>query len=59
MNKTLKDLAIAGNILFFLWIVYNGIEEGGSSHVTPIHVLAYLGILILLILNAFLLSRKN
>lgn len=53
-----KNLAIAGNFLYILWILYNGVDEF-SAKVTVVHVTAYIGIIVLLIINIFLLSRKE
>ncbi len=56
----LRAIARIGNIVFILWILYNGIDEFGSgSRVTPVHVVAYLGIIVLLLLNFFLLAQKK
>jgi hypothetical protein len=53
-----KYLAIFGNILFILWILYNGINEGFKG-VTPVQFASYIGLTTLLVLNIFLLSRKK
>ncbi len=45
--------AIGGNALFFLWILYNGINQGFQG--TRIEVISYIGLMALLLLNAFLL----
>ncbi len=55
--KLIRRVAIIGNLLYILWILRNGIDEGFKA--TPIHVVSYIGIIFLLALNAFLLSRKN
>ena len=31
LYKLFKYLAIAGNVLFILWVSYNGIDEGFSG----------------------------
>ena len=49
--------AIAGNILFVLWITYNGINEGFQG--TRIEKLSYLALTGLLTVNAFLLIRQH
>jgi hypothetical protein len=52
----LKYGAIAGAIVVLLWIIYNGIDEGFKA--TPREMLGYIAVLILLALNAALLSRE-
>ena len=52
----LKYAAMAGNVLYVLWILYNGIDEGFSAPL--VQKVAYLGMIVLLILNTVLLSRK-
>lgn len=51
--------AIGGNILFVLWITYNGIDEGFSG--TLIEKLSYAALVILLTTNSILLiaSRRK
>ena len=57
-NSTIFDflryVAITGNVLFFLWILYNGIDEGPQG-ATIYQVISYIGLIFLLILNTFLL----
>jgi hypothetical protein len=56
----LRYLAVAGNILFILWILYNGINEGFNGTVPEI--ISYIGLVLLLGLNSALLllaSRKD
>ena len=55
--KLLSWLAIAGNILFVLWILYNGINE--SFQGTMIEKISYITLMGLLTVNALLLIRKN
>ena len=62
MSKTaiynlLRYAAILGNGVYFLWILYNGINEGFSA--SSVQVVSYIGMLFLLILNILLLYRKN
>jgi hypothetical protein len=52
-----KDLAIAGNVIFILWITYNGINEGFKG--TLVQIFSYIGLTLLLILNSILLLRKE
>ena len=55
--KLLSRLAIAGNILFVLWILFNGINE--SFQGTTIEKISYITLMGLLSVNALLLIRKN
>ena len=55
--ELLSWLAIAGNILFVLWILYNGINE--SFQGTTIEKISYIMLMGLLAVNALLLIRKN
>ena len=48
-----RYLAIAGDLLFVLWITYNGIDEGFSG--TPVEKASYAGLTILLLLSAALI----
>ncbi len=62
MDKTtiinlFKYLAVAGNLLFILWITYNGINEGFKG--TLIQIFSYIGLSLLLVLNSVLLLRKD
>jgi len=55
--ELLSWLAIAGNILFVLWILYNGINE--SFQGTTIERISYITLMGLLAVNTLLLIRKN
>lgn len=57
MYETLKNLAVLGDILFLLWIWYNGLDEGFRA--TPVQWAAYLGLTALLILNCVLIFRQK
>ena len=52
-----KYLAIAGNVLFILWVTYNGIDEGFSG--TLVQKVSYAGLVVLLALNTVLILRKG
>jgi hypothetical protein len=52
-----KYLAVAGNLLFILWITYNGIDEGFRG--TIYQILSYIGLVVLLVLNTALILRKD
>jgi len=53
----LTFLAVAGNILFVLWIFYNGINEGFAG--TTVEKFSYIALMGLLLVNAFLLVKKR
>jgi hypothetical protein len=53
----IRYVAIAGNVLYVLWIVRNGINEGFSGN--PVQVASYAGLLLLLALNVALLWRRG
>ncbi|MCB9358025.1 MAG: hypothetical protein H6506_04235 [Calditrichaeota bacterium] len=52
----LRKLAIAANVLFVLWIFYNGLNEGWKG--TPPEIASYVGLALLLLLNSYLLFEK-
>jgi len=52
-----KYLAIAGNVLFILWVTYNGIDEGFSG--TLPEKASYVSLMLLLVLNMVLILRKG
>ena len=59
-NSMLYDFfrftSIAGNFIFVLWILYNGINEGFQG--TIYEIISYIGLLGLLLTNAILLFRS-
>ena len=55
--KFFRFIAILGNVAYILWITYNGIDDGFSAR--PVEIVAVTGLLFLLILNIFLLFRKQ
>lgn len=55
--KIFKYLTITGNILFILWVTFNGIDEGFRG--TLFQKVSYIGLVILLVLNISLLLRKK
>lgn len=57
LTVLLSNAAIAGNILFTLWILYNGINEGFQG--TIIEKFSYVTLMGLLVLNAFLLMHNR
>jgi hypothetical protein len=56
--KSFKYLVIIGNVLFILWILYNGIDEGFKG-ATLAQAASYISLITLLILNIILLFRKK
>jgi len=57
LYNLLKYLAIAGNVLFILWVTYNGIDEGFSG--TLVQKVSYVGLMLLLALDTVLILRLN
>ena len=55
--SVLRYIAIVGNITYFLWILYNGIDEGFANIVT-VENIALIGLMILLLFNTVLFFRK-
>jgi hypothetical protein len=55
--KFLRDIAVASNVIFVLWILYNGISEGFQG--TLLEIVSYIGLMILLLLNAFLIYSRQ
>ena len=49
--------AVAGNIIFVLWILFNGINEGFQG--TTIEKISCISLMGLLTVNAFLLIRNH
>ena len=56
VRRWLRYAAIAGDVVFVLWIVRNGIDEGFSA--TPVQAVSYVGLIVLLALNAVLLASR-
>ncbi|MFZ1040776.1 MAG: hypothetical protein WCA79_01650 [Anaerolineales bacterium] len=52
-----KYLVIAGNVLFILWVTYNGINEGFRG--TLVEKASYVALMVLLVLNIVLILRKE
>ncbi len=57
MRQILTRLAILGNILFFLFMLYNAIDEGFKA--TPVEMVALPTLMALLLVNAWLLWRGS
>jgi hypothetical protein len=56
--KILRYVALAGNALYILWIIWNGIDEG-SRNVGRLELTSLLGLLVLLAFNLLLLWRQK
>ena len=56
--KLLRYFAILGNIVFILWIIYNGIDEGSKGS-TIVQDLSYISLVFLLSLDIVILYRKQ
>ena len=56
LRNTLRYLAITGNVLFSLWLLFNGIDEG--FHASRMQLVSYIGLWGLLALNTFILYHK-
>ncbi len=57
MRKALRYFAITGNVLFALWMLFNGIDEGFKA--TPLQLVSYIGLWALLALNTLLIYRQK
>lgn len=58
MSKFIRNLALLGDAVYIIWILYNGIDEGFRS-IRTVQAVALIGLIILLILNIILLSRRR
>ncbi len=52
LNTLMRSAAIAGNILFVLWMTFNALKEGFSG--TIYEKISYVGLICLLALNSYL-----
>jgi hypothetical protein len=57
VTSLFRYAALAGNVLFILWITRNGIKEGFRG--TPPEIASYVGLVALLVLNSVLLWRSR
>jgi hypothetical protein len=53
--KPLKYMALFGDVIYILWLLYNGIGEGFKG-INTVQGVAVMGMILLLILNIILLS---
>ena len=56
--NVIQNVAISGNILYFIWIVWNGIDEG-SKGIGIVQAISLTGLLILLVINIFLVYNLS
>ncbi len=56
--KSLRYIALIGNAMYILWILYNGIDEGSRS-VGSVEIVSLIGLFFLLFLNIVLLWRQK
>lgn len=56
VNKLLRHLATIGNVVFILWMLYNGIDEGFKA--PRAQIISILTLIILLILNIGLINSN-
>ena len=56
--KLVKYVAFAGDILYILWILYNGVDEGFRD-IGSVQSIALLGLILLLIINLILLGKQK
>ena len=57
LNFLLRFAAISGNVLFVLWVTYNGINEGFRGTVPE--KISYVALMCLLLLNCYLILAKS
>jgi len=57
IHDLFKWFAIAGNGIYVLWILVNGIDEGFRG--TLVQTVSFIGLLLLLTLNTILLLQKE
>jgi hypothetical protein len=59
--KLLAYVAVTGNTLFLLFLIYNAIDERTPSGMTVgiVQQVAQIGLLVLLALNLFVLLKKK
>ena len=55
--KSVRYITIAGNSIYILWMLYNGIDEGFNAGIVPL--VAIIGLTCLLALNIILLWRQR
>ena len=58
LTEFLSFACIAGNILFILWMTFNGIKEHFRA-ATVYELISYASLTLLLILNSIIIFRKK
>ncbi len=56
MEPLLKYAAVAGNVVFMLWVTFNAIDSGFKG--TIYEIVSGIGLVFLLALNLFLIIKK-
>ena len=56
--KLIKLIVLLGDILFILWILYNGVDEGFRAILSPQGIIP-LSLAFLLLLNSILLWKMD
>lgn len=56
--KLLRYIALTGNVVYILWIVRNGINEGFRD-IASVQAVVLIGLLFLLSLNILLLWKRK
>lgn len=57
LPKILLMIALPGNAIYLIWVIFNGINDGFDA--TPFQKMSYFGLLTLLVINLVLLSSKD
>lgn len=57
MRRYLGWAAVAGDVLFIAWVLFNGMDEGWRA--TPVQLASYVALIALLVLNAALLVSRD
>jgi hypothetical protein len=55
-ESLMRRSVIAGNVIFVLWILYNGMNEGWKA--TLVQLVVYIILIVLLLLSSFMLISK-
>ncbi len=58
LHRLLRYAATFGNVVFVLWMLANGIDEGFRGSTGP-QIASYIGLTLLLGLNTLLIYRKG
>jgi len=57
MNDILRYVAVAGNVVFILWIAFNAIDSGFKG--TIYEVVSGMGLIFLLWINIILITKNR